>query len=57
MASNNPKDIKSFGRKIENFDQETWNKNNYSIIVKGNFSKFNQNPKLKEILLKNSKIK
>ena len=50
MLSESPKDIKSLGRKVKNFDQEIWNKNAYDIVVKGNYEKFKQNEHLLDIL-------
>jgi ribA/ribD-fused uncharacterized protein len=35
--------IKSLGRKVANFDQETWDENKYNIAYNGNYSKFYAN--------------
>lgn len=51
MSSNNPRDYKSLGRKIKDFNAALWDTKKYDIVVKGNISKFSQNPDLKEFLL------
>ncbi|AWI04220.1 NADAR family protein [Clostridium drakei] len=51
MKSSHPKQMKTLGRKVKNFDEELWIKSRYSIIVKGNYAKFTQNENLKEFLI------
>jgi len=51
LNNNNPKSIKALGRKIKKFDENTWNENKYSIVLKGNYYKFNQNENMKKILI------
>ncbi|AKA69712.1 NADAR family protein [Clostridium scatologenes] len=51
MKSSHPKQMKTLGRKVKNFDEELWIKSRYSIIVKGNDAKFTQNENLKEFLI------
>jgi ribA/ribD-fused uncharacterized protein len=51
MNCNNPNEIKGFGRKVRNFNEEVWNDIKYSIVVNGNYNKFMQNEKLKNFLL------
>ena len=51
MGLTSPKAIKDMGRKIRNFDQETWDKYKFDIVVKGNFLKFAQNKPLLERLV------
>ena len=46
-----PKEAKAFGRRVANFDGEVWDKHKYSIVVRGNLSKFQQNPDLLSFLL------
>lgn len=46
-----PKEAKSLGRKIKNFDHQIWDEQKYEIVKRGNFLKFSQNAKLKEFLL------
>ena len=51
MSANHPREIKSLGRKIKNFDQTEWDYVKYSIVLNGNFYKFTQNEKMLEVLL------
>jgi len=51
LASDDPKKIKAYGRKVKNFDPETWSKISYDIVVQGNRLKFGQNKDLQSILL------
>jgi ribA/ribD-fused uncharacterized protein len=51
MKSNHPKQMKSLGRQVKNFDEDTWKRNRYSIILKGNYAKFNQNQNLRGFLI------
>ena len=51
MQSTNPKEQKALGRKVKNFDAEKWNDVAKAFVYTGNMEKFNQNPKLKQILL------
>jgi len=52
--SQNPREVKKFGREIGNFDQQLWDANKFQIVVDGNYAKFSQNPELKEFLLNTS---
>lgn len=36
MASSNPRKIKSLGRKVKNFDEETWKQHRFDIVCQGN---------------------
>ena len=51
LKSNSPMEAKKWGRKVEGFSQEQWNKHKYEIVKQGNLHKFSQNPDLKEFLL------
>ena len=51
LACDNPKQIKDFGRKVRGFDERVWNKFKYTIVLLGNWHKFNQNIELKDFLL------
>lgn len=51
MAATSPKEIKALGRKVTDFDEEIWNAVKYTIVVKGNYHKFSQNPDLKQFLI------
>jgi ribA/ribD-fused uncharacterized protein len=50
MKSKNPKEQKTLGRNIENFNQEVWNSICKSCVYNGNLSKFSQNDDLKSKL-------
>lgn len=43
---------KKFGRGVQNYDEERWNQRRSKIVLFGAREKFNQNPDLKEILMK-----
>lgn len=46
MASAHPKEMKAYGRAVQGFDQETWDKASYGIVKRGNMAKFSQDPAL-----------
>ncbi|MCL1913546.1 MAG: NADAR family protein [Eubacteriaceae bacterium] len=46
-----PKQMKSLGRKVRNFDLEIWEKTRHSIVLNGNYHKFAQNKAMRDILL------
>jgi ribA/ribD-fused uncharacterized protein len=46
-----PEEAKALGRNISYFEEETWNKERFDIVVKGNIHKFNQHPALLDFLL------
>ncbi|KAK6528284.1 hypothetical protein TWF281_009530 [Arthrobotrys megalospora] len=50
-AGLHPAEIKALGRAVPNFDEKTWEEHRYKIVVQGNYFKFTQNEKLKEMLL------
>lgn len=43
--------IKGLGRKVKNFDENTWNEVKYHIVLTGNYYKFSQNEQLRQVLL------
>ena len=51
ISETSPKNIQDLGRQVKNFDQYIWDKVKRDIVYKGNYYKFTQNEKLKEILL------
>ncbi|MOA26451.1 Swarming motility protein YbiA [compost metagenome] len=51
LKSDNPKEIKELGRKVNNFNEAIWTKKRYSTVLNGNYAKFLQNPKLMQFLL------
>lgn len=51
MNTSDPKAMKALGKKVKNFEQEVWNKAKYSIVLNGNYHKFNQNEEMRKYLL------
>lgn len=51
INSSNPKEQKELGRQIKSFNQNVWDQKKEKIIYEINYSKFNQNEKLKQELL------
>lgn len=51
LRTSHPRDQKKLGRKVKNFDDATWQANAKEIVYQGNYAKFTQNDKLKEVLL------
>jgi ribA/ribD-fused uncharacterized protein len=51
MASSSPRQQKSLGRQVTNFDGSKWNNQAREIVYRGNWGKFTQNEDLKELLL------
>ena len=51
LETMDPKECKSLGRKVKNFDGTTWDEAKYEIVKQANYLKFNQNSSLKEFLL------
>lgn len=51
LKAERPRIQKNLGRYIRNFDPVTWDKEKFSIVVKGNYLKFSQNSSLKEFIL------
>lgn len=47
-----PGEAKKLGRQVKGFDELSWNEKRFSIVVRGNYHKFSQNPPLKNYLLK-----
>lgn len=52
MKARDPKEQKSLGRKVKNFNEAIWNTKKYEVVVQGNLYKFLQNEDLKAALLK-----
>jgi ribA/ribD-fused uncharacterized protein len=46
-----PKTCKALGRQIRNFDENIWSKNRERIVLQGNYLKFSQNARLRNLLL------
>ena len=51
LATSGPAEAKALGREVSNFDQEVWDENCDGVVEKGNLLKFQQDQKLKDILL------
>jgi ribA/ribD-fused uncharacterized protein len=51
LNTQDPKMQKALGRKVKNFDAETWNMAAKIVVYKGNYAKFTQNPKLLKVLM------
>lgn len=51
LACSTPGEAKALGRKVSNFDQKAWDANCDRIVEEGNFLKFSQNEKLRDVLL------
>lgn len=51
MDTQNPKDHKTLGRAVKNFDADKWNEACRQIVYRANYAKFTQHPKLQDRLL------
>jgi len=51
LTASTPKEAKTLGRQVKNFDPDIWTKYRQAIVWKGNMLKFNQNPRLKNFLI------
>jgi ribA/ribD-fused uncharacterized protein len=51
LSANHPKQIKSLGREVRNFNATLWDNVKYSVVLSGNFYKFTQNDEMSKILL------
>lgn len=56
MKASEPKEQKRLGRLVKNFKENVWNKHCKTIVEEIKYSKFKQNPKLLEKLLKTEGI-
>lgn len=50
LKSFSPKEQKSLGRQVKNFDADMWNKRALETVYKGNYAKFTQNEELLKLL-------
>lgn len=55
LACNSPAEAKKLGRKVSNYQDETWLENRFEIVKRGNFYKFSQNESLTDFLLTTQK--
>lgn len=51
LKADKPGEVKDIGRRIQNFDEQLWNKEKFRIVVEGSTEKFGQNIRLKDFLL------
>lgn len=51
LSEKNPTKVKALGRKINNYNDEIWEKQRYDVMKKGVYLKFSQNQDIKNILL------
>lgn len=51
LAEPDPSVVKKIGRKVRNFNETTWDRVKYALVVRGNISKFAQNWELRKYLL------
>ena len=51
MAATHPREHQNLGRIVNGYNQETWDKNKYSIVRNGNYHRFKQNKQDLEWLL------
>lgn len=52
LDAKSPGEAKALGRKVSNFDEETWIEHRFGIVVFANFQKFKQNSEMGELLLR-----
>lgn len=51
LKEQNPRKIKSLGRKVAGFNQKIWDQYKYKIVVNGNYLQFNQIDSMKKLLV------
>jgi len=51
LRATNPREIKQWGRKVKNFNEETWTAKRDEIVYQGNLLKFRDNKAIREKLL------
>lgn len=51
LGEKDPAQHQKLGRQIQNFNQELWDANKYSIVLDGNRARFHQSQKCRELLL------
>lgn len=55
MRTNNPREQKALGRKVRNFNTDTWNKVCREYVYEANYAKFTQNPQMLDELFRTGK--
>ncbi|MBC2867642.1 NADAR family protein [Streptomyces mexicanus] len=51
LAAGHPAEAKKAGRLVRGFDEETWARERYGIVIEGSVHKFAAHPELREFLL------
>jgi ribA/ribD-fused uncharacterized protein len=51
VEAGHPRQAKLLGRRVRDFDEDTWAANRYDIVVAASVAKFGQNPELRDFLL------
>ncbi|MEW8051386.1 MAG: NADAR family protein [Candidatus Thiodiazotropha sp.] len=51
LKSETPRESQQLGRKVHCFDQSTWSRKRFDIVVEANFQKFSQNDLLADFLI------
>lgn len=57
LQANTPAEIKKLGRQVSGFDEEIWKMHREAIVYDGNYFKFSQNPRLKQLMLSKAGMK
>lgn len=50
LKAKSPGEVKDLGRRVQGFDNATWQAHRFEVVVQGNLHKFSQNPDLGEYL-------
>jgi len=56
LKTDNPKEVKALGRRVKNFNDESWDKVKEDIVTKANYLKFKQNSDLLKILMEHKDL-
>ncbi|MEO0558025.1 MAG: NADAR family protein [Bacteroidota bacterium] len=51
LEAEHPGEAKALGRKVQNFDEATWARERYEIVVRGSIAKFSAHDRLRAFLL------
>ena len=51
LSTNNPSQIKAYGRQVRNFNEAVWKSNRETIMFNCLLAKFSQNPEIAKVLL------
>ncbi|MGH3164946.1 MAG: NADAR family protein [Trebonia sp.] len=51
LAAPHPREAKALGRKVRGFDDETWARHRFSLVIEGNVAKFGRHAGLRDFLL------